>query len=354
MNIAFFITNHGFGHLMRNMPVIIEILGSGHDHLVVVAANPHISLAKEYFRYEKIDDSKIEYVPFDTDMGWILESGSLKVDVPELEKAVREYTTEWPERVEWAKKLFTEKDIDRVVVDIVPWALTAAKEAGIKSFLMASFTWLEQYQPYLSEDILAKYRKAYKDADKVLMYKLHDEMIPELYAERIDVGICARTMHPEQVEEIKRKAGMPIIFMSIGGSNDGIEGEIEVGNLPYIFITTPGLKLVGKNVWNLPKEINNTQDFIGAADYCISKAGWTTVAEMLATGKPMALLKRPDVIEDTQYIKRLEDSGNAIGIYTSELSHIESVIEKLKKVKSTKNIYKNDYKAIAEIISRKL
>ncbi len=351
MNIAFFITNHGFGHLMRNMPVIKEMIGSSNDHLIIVAANPHIRLAKEYLAFEKADDSDVEYIPFDTDMGWILKSGSLLVDVPAMEKAVDEYVRNWPGRITWAKELFREKKVDRVVVDIVPWALTAAKEAGIRSFIMASFTWLEQYEPYLSEEILAKYYKAYMDADKVLLYGLHDEKVVELYREFTEVGICARQMHTELIKDIKKKAGKPIIFLSIGGSNDGIKGEIDVSTLPYIFVTTAGLELKGDNVWFLPKNIDNTQDYIGAADLCISKAGWTTVAEMLAADKPMALLLRPDVLEDTQYIEQLERDGCAVGIDISELKDMEKVIDKIKMIKPYEKLYKNEFKKIAEIIT---
>lgn len=41
-----------------------------------------------------------------------------------------------------------------VVCDIVPWAIGAAKEAGIKSCLISNFTWIEIYQEYLPEDII--------------------------------------------------------------------------------------------------------------------------------------------------------------------------------------------------------
>ena len=42
----------------------------------------------------------------------------------------------------------------------------------------------------------------------------------------------------------------PIVYVSVGGSNSGLDFEIDVCDLPYQFISTAGLKFVGDNVTN--------------------------------------------------------------------------------------------------------
>lgn len=68
--------------------------------------------------------------------------------------------------------------------------------------------------------------------------------------------------------------------MSVGRSVDLME-EIAVSNKPYHFIVTEGIQLVGANVTYLPKETPNTQDYILASKFVITKAGFGTLAEAL-------------------------------------------------------------------------
>lgn len=47
MNIAFFISDHGFGHIMRNLAVMKEAVKLGH-RVLLVTGERHILLAGQY------------------------------------------------------------------------------------------------------------------------------------------------------------------------------------------------------------------------------------------------------------------------------------------------------------------
>lgn len=344
MSIAFFISDHGYGHIMRNLPVIKEILNMGHE-VLLVAGKKHISLAKQYLQKE-CNISKLKCVEMHTDGGIIVKPGTLILDKDKTKVMVTEYVKEFPERIDKAKKLFEQYKIEKVVADIVPWALTAAKEAGIKSYIMASFTWMEQYEGYIDGELLNVFEEAFNSADIALMYELVNEPTKKRFKNKVDVGFVARQFHEEEVKKIKKLFKRPIVYISVGGSNSGLNFDIDVSNVPYDFICTEGLKLKGENVYFLPVEIENTQDYIKAADYCISKAGWGSVAELILAGAKTALIERPDVPEDTMLINELKNRNECISIDVNEIRNIDKVIRKLENSSISIPTYENGYMKI--------
>ena len=93
---------------------------------------------------------------------------------------------------------------------------------------------------------------------------------------------------------------------------------------------------------------------MAAADYCIAKAGWSTVSEMMISDVSFAVLNRPDVPEDTMIIKELERRKAGFGINTAELQNIGTVIERLKKYQRESQEYSNNYRVSADIIEGNL
>lgn len=345
MKIAFFISDHGFGHVMRTLPVIKEIAGRGHE-VKMVCGEKHIEIAQEYL------GGGIEYISYHTDAGIIVVPGTLLLDKEKTRTAVETYVAEFHERILFGKKIIT--DVDRVVVDIVPWALVAAKEEGVPSYLMASFTWIEQYEGFVGEQELSVLRNAFCSANNVLAYDLLNRPTRELLGAGTPVGFVAREFHEDEVENIRAKHNQPIVFLSLGGSNSGLDFEIDVTGLPYDFIATEAIKVKGNNVSYLELSVPNSQDYVKAADFCIAKAGWSTVSEMMLAGVRFGVLTRPDVPEDTMIIEELEQRKAAIGIDVSELRDMASVMRKLESYERVEQNYENGYMKIADLICKEI
>ena len=53
---------------------------------------------------------------------------------------------------------------------------------------------------------------------------------------------------------------------------------------------TEGIQLSGDNVLYLPKEVENTQDYIKASEMVITKAGFGTVGETMLARKKCAVI----------------------------------------------------------------
>lgn len=188
--------------------------------------------------------------------------------------------------------------------------------------------------------------ECYSLVDKALLLDLATPQMKKRFPDGMDVGFCCRPFDSEAVEEIRKRYDKPIVYVSVGGSNSGLDFDIDVRALPYQFISTAGLKFVGDNVTYLPTETDNTNDYIAAADYCITKAGWGTIGEEMIAGNKVALIERSDVFEDTRNIKCLAERGRAIPIRIDALRDIGSVLETMRGLK-TQDPCTNNYKMIA-------
>ena len=339
MRFAYFITNHGFGHLMRELPVMAELIKRGHK-VTVVTGKEHAQVTDNYL------GGKAELIVDDTDAGLIVYPGTILIDTDSTIKRIREHIAKWDRLIEESV------DADCYVVDICPWAVIAAKKKGIPCFLMTNFTWIEQYESFVPEDILNVYKDAYRQADKIIFFDLANKESRAFFKEGFEAGFSARPFDPEKVKAIKESHNKPIVLITCGASNSGFDFDIDVSKLPYSFIVTRSLKLIGDNVEYLDSKTNNTQDYVAAADYCIAKAGWSTVSEFVTTGVHTALLERDDTVEDTMTINQLKERKLAISIKVDELKDIGRVIEKMDAFEWSDKIYPNDYPHIADIIEK--
>ena len=337
MKFAYFITDHGFGHLMRELPVMRELIRRGHK-VTVVTGLQQAEVTDEYL------DHKAEIIVENTDAGLVVIPGSLIIDIDATVAKIREHINKWESLIEKSV------DADAYVIDICPWAVMAAKRKGIRSFLMTNFTWVEQYEPFVPEELVDRYREAYRQADKVIFFDLANEASRKFLGEGFEVGFSARPFDPVKVKEIRDAHDKPVVVITCGASNSGFDFDIDVSRLPYSFIVTRALKLIGDNVEYLDPKTNNTQDYVAAADYCIAKAGWSTVSEFVTAGVRTALLERDDTPEDTMTINQLKDRKLAISIKVDELKDIGKVIEKMDSFEWSDKIYENDYSKISGLI----
>lgn len=324
MRIAWFISDHGYGHIMRNTPLILETLTRPGVELTVISAESHLEVLRRYVR-----PGQVEMIPFEKmDYGLEVIPGTLLIDVPRLEEGAAAYIADFDRRAAWAEQLLRRGGYDRAVVDMPVWALLGAKAAGVESVLITNFTWVEIYREYLPDALVEPFRRAYRAADRVLYYELSNPQYRALLPGGEDCGLTARPFDPVKVAAIRAAHRQPIVFCSIGFSNQGLAKPLQAGGLPYDFITTAELAMEGENVTRLGP-VEDTQNYAAAADYCIAKAGWGTVAEILLAGKPAALMGRDTVAEDRMTIQQLEERRAAIKVQVDELADMAGVMARL-------------------------
>lgn len=343
--IAFFISDHGFGHDLRNIPIIRYILEATKDIRIIIKTGKN----QGQFIRDLVGDfnGRVTYFFEAMDMGLVLKENSLDVDSEKLEEKVQDYISSFEEKVSKENEFLHYNNVNLIVSDIVPWIFKCANELSIPSILISNFTWVEIYKEYLSNEICDKYIDCYKLADKALFYELYMEEMKDYIKNYEKVSLCSRDFDLEKADKIKRSFKRPIVYISVGRSV-ALKDEVDVSSLNYDFIVTDGIRLSSDNVHYLDKETPNTQDYLIASDFIITKAGFGTISEALLGKKKIAVLSRDNVAEDRNTIKKLVGMGLTIEVNFD----LEDVLKDLEKFIPSFDRYdfKNDYKKIGDLI----
>ena len=343
--IAFFISDHGFGHDSRNIPIIRYILEATKDIRIIIKTGKN----QGQFIRDLVGDfnGRVTYFFEAMDMGLVLKENSLDVDSEKLEEKVQDYISSFEEKVSKENEFLHYNNVNLIVSDIVPWIFKCANELSIPSILISNFTWVEIYKEYLSNEICDKYIDCYKLADKALFYELYMEEMKDYIKNYEKVSLCSRDFDLEKADKIKRSFKRPIVYISVGRAV-ALKDEVDVSSLNYDFIVTDGIRLSGDNVHYLDKETPNTQDYLIASDFIITKAGFGTISEALLGKKKIAVLSRDNVAEDRNTIKKLVGMGLTIEVNFD----LEDVLKDLEKFipRFDRYDFKNDYKKIGDLI----
>lgn len=325
--IIFYLSDHGFGHAARNIPIIKQLLAIDETLKIIVKTG---SAQGEFIESNFLGESRLNVIKESMDVGLVLKSMSFEIDVPALEERVMQYIESWKQRIEREVELLVHEQPDLIVSDIVPWVFQAAKQANVTSVLISNFTWVDIYEEYLSAKLVKAYQDCYDLADEVLMYELSGSKMKNRFVKYDEISLCAREFDLSEVAEIQSRYEKPLVFVSVGRSVDLAE-EIDVSNEPYHFIATEGIQLVGENVTYLAKETPNTHDYLCASEFVITKAGFGTIAEALLAKKKIVVIERDSIAEDRVTVEWLVSRGLALPIQYENGLNLSQLLKDLEQ-----------------------
>lgn len=348
MLFAFYITNHGFGHASRNVPIIEELLSRNTDNKIIIKSD----IARNKFLQRNLlkYSDRIIYYNDMNENGLILKTGHMIPDISNMKRIILNDFEKWDDIIAHETDFLMKNHVDIVISDTVAIGIKAASMASIYCILIGNFDWAQIYHEYYDETIWKPYVDCYKLANLAIWYELHSEELHKHNSNYIKVSLVSRTVDWNEVRNIKKRHYQPIIFVSLGGSAE-LSKNIDVHDLPYDFITTRGINMVGNNVYPLPFDMINTPDYIAASEYVISKGGWSTVAEILLLHKKCALLMRGNNAEDNHNKEILEQRQHCVALNGEELDDIGTLIKRIADLNpASYDIYSNDTNKICDII----
>lgn len=354
-NLCFYLSDHGFGHIARNISLIAEAVRRIDGYVYVVCGERHLEFAKanllELLTPEQ--SSRIRYRAEHTDIGLILQQGTLLVDTAALTDACAQYLAELPERAKREADWLRQHDVAVALCDMPLWSISACEQAGVPLLYVGNFTWTELYREFLPEHIWKAYAAEYRKIRHGMLYALHNpemlEFLPR--AELSETSLVARPFHPGEIRAIRARHTCPIVFVALGMSAQFTQ-PVSVEGVEAHFYVTEGVPLTGSNVTVIPYSTLHTQDYVAAADYVITKAGWGTVAECLLAQKPMALFARDSVLEDRTTIRLLEQKKLGIKVTYEQLTEMSDILEQMKQI--TYPAVPEYHNAAAKIVSKLL
>lgn len=341
--------------MARNIPLIRSALFKDADvRIYIKSGEKQIAFARNALEeLGETERERLRLIIQPMDAGLKLLPGTLLIDGAELKRCVSAYVKSWPEAIRAEKQFLKEQEISLAVCDIPAWTLAACREAGVRSLFISNFTWVEIYREYLEESLTEAYLDCYGMADEAFLYELYPPQLPGYFRRWEKAGFVCRSFHPAEADKIRSGHQRPCIYVGVGRSAD-IGEDIDVSSIPYDFFVTDGVHLTGDNVYPLDQDLPNTQDYILASDFVITKAGWGTIAEAVLAGKPMALLSRDTVAEDRNSIRQLVLRNLGIEADSLDLAEMGPLIKRLQSLAAKQRpAYRPDTERLAAAILRR-
>ena len=353
MEIACFITPHGFGHATR-MTAVLEALQTRipdlHPHLFTTVQESLFAETLEQFSYH----------PLSCDIGLVQKDG-LHADIPATIKKLQTFLPfDTSLLSDLAEKI---KGCQLVLCDIAPLGIAVAQKAGIKSVLIENFTWDWIYKAYLPQHpelqtAISYLASQYQQAD------IHIRCEPVCGSAQADLkcGPIFRRIRADR-KEIRRKLqckNRKIVLITMGGVELELPFMHQLSSCKGIFFILTGQQETNhleNNVLLLARDSEFYHpDLINSADLVICKSGYSTIAECFQAGVPVVIIGRARFPESAVLEKFSISKLNAQAMEQKEFLSglwLES-LEQLLSTHKKPALHENGADAVAEYLQQSI
>jgi hypothetical protein len=185
----------------------------------------------------------------------------------------------------------------------------AAESLDIPSVGISNFTWYTAYQGLIDESELITFKEAYQKMS--YFYSLAGSQ-EQWDMGKSEFGFFSREVDLNEVKRIRDLVNPDnsrnIIFIGLGMKIDvGTLEELTIwDSLNCVFLVSSNVEVDRPNVFQIPNDYLESQNYIAASDLVISKAGWGMVGEAVSSLVPLLILNRPSMGEDQNTINYLK------------------------------------------------
>jgi uncharacterized protein (TIGR00661 family) len=301
--IAYYISDYGYGHASRSIAVIRELLTES-EVKVIVCHSYALSFLKESLLSKRVCFRELK-----TDIGYFLQKDSIHPDKVRLLQEYKAFIADWDHYIQREREFLLANNVDLVVSDISPLPFKAAASLDIPSVGISNFTWYMAYQGLMEENDLKIYKESYQFMDYFFSLAGSKEHWLEPFNH---YGFFSRKVDLQEVKRIRQfvnpKGDLKVVFLGLGMKIDvGLLNELPVWNSPgCVFVVSSNVKVNLPNVYRIPDDYLETQNYIAASDLVISKAGWGMIGEAISANVPLLILDRPSMKEDQNTISYLK------------------------------------------------
>ncbi len=356
MNIAYFISSHGFGHATRAAAIM--------EALSVRIPDVHFDIFTGTPEWVFRDSGLVNFTlrAGAVDVG-LVQSSPMNHDLPATIAAVKTYLDSIPARADQlAAEL--EKAGDRAVIaDISPLGIITGKRAGLPVFLFENFTWdwiYEEYVPGYPQflDINERMKDIFAQADRRMQSEPLCDPSPE--ADILIPPVSRRPHHT--AAEFRAFLNIPeyhhIGLISMGGIPENLDFAAGCSVPENVTLLLPGTfdhtERIGNKVL-LPHHSGCYHpDMVHAADFLIGKAGYSTISEVCAGGAAYGFISRDDFRESGVTKAFLQKRPNTLEIAYERFTAftLDREIEQLLEMGKTAPQPVNGSDAAADFILR--
>lgn len=318
--IAIFISDEGFGHVVRQRSIIEKLLKKFKKVKITVITSKNILLLKEYF------GNRINYKKHNNKI-FTIKKKSGDLDLNATKKVLDNWNNNHRKILKKFSKEFSETNL--IISDCVPEAFLLAKKIGCKSVGISHFTWDWYFEEVckVNKKKTKLMRKYLSLADMFYFPPLTEQKILKRYKSKIkNVNFIVNKFN-------KKNQFFPNKFKCLIMDN----GTKNLSN--FISETVPFLKKIQNCVfyigtYSLEKKVideiimsknlvpvtglKNMHSYIPFVDMIISRGGFNSITECITLKKPAMFAREKNNLEVYSNIKQLLKKGLASSINQSE------------------------------------
>ncbi len=302
MRSKIYLSDEGFGHIVRQRAVIEELKIQCPSLEIQVQTEVHQEAAKRFI-------TGVEHIRKYNNITWYkLPNGSPDVDA--INKNYKDYSVRASKFIE---EEMMDVKADFIISDFVYEAFEVAARLNIPSFGVAHFTWdwffSKLYPPPLERDLVYRFIEQAKTARHLYFPPFTPEEIVNFYGKKaIEVPLIMRKEIDHKVSEGEKRFKVLIIDSGSGVLADSIKRALQsVAEIDdVVFYVSEKFRGDWKNVVYIPQE-DLIVDYVADMDLVIGRAGFNTISECIGLRTPMLLLgeaMNPEISENILMLKK--------------------------------------------------
>ena len=304
LNIAYFVSAHGFGHAARSAAVMAAIRQRSPE------VRFHIfTQAPDWFFADTLADFHT-YHPMETDVG-LVQRSPLEEDMEETLTRLDALFPLRPDHLADCCRQVAASDCRLVICDIAALGIAVAEALGLPSILVENFTWDWIYTDYpqaaCPRALMPRLRTHARYQAKLYAlarYRIQAEPVCRPLAVDLTAPpTCRPSRTPRAVtrKQLGIEGETPLVLVTMGGTPVTYTFLNRLRERSGFRFILPGIgeALVHEdNLIKMPaRSAFKHPDLITAADVVVGKVGYSTLSEIYHAGTPFGFVQRPDFPE---------------------------------------------------------
>lgn len=328
--IAYYITAHGYGHAVRSSYLINEL---GQECEITILTD----IPRSFFEEELTVPFNYRATVFDCGC---VQKDALTFDAAATEQEYYNRSMEnerlLPQEVEWIHR----NNIELIISDMVPFAGYIGNRAQIPAVSVSNFWWDDIYRSFPESE--GKHWLVHRVEGEMAYFSHHVILNPPMRHWNSDSNTLtgvnllreARDRRDELHEHLDIDASKKVALLYTGnyGMSNVDWKKLEIFS-DWHFIGLYELAPMPDNFSVITKERFSMQEFTASVDLVISKLGYGTVMESLATGTPILYTPREGFAEYPVLEQYLNRYGHCLKINEESFNRVDwnFALEKLSE-----------------------
>jgi L-arabinokinase len=333
MKIAYFITQHGYGHAVRSAQIMNALPPS--IEIIIISA-----VEKDFFKRSIIRSYTYKKRAFDVGC---IQTDSLKVDIKGTLQAYQKRYQKNLEILRDETTFLKSEAIDVVITDSASFPLVLANNVNVPCILLASFTWVEIYQPYVMQypDFTPIINAMVQEYAKATLHLRPPLCLDIAYGKyTIDVPLIApkgRNIKNKLISSIGIAPSKYLAMLYLGSYGLDVSLDNLAQYKDWHFAIFEPLPLQHPNYTLLERESWRYEDVVASSDAVIGKLGYGLLSTCMAAGVPVLYPGRTNFVEHTALDEAAQAWGGGISMADEDFYglNLEAGLEKATQAKPT-------------------